>query len=99
MSEHAYLADLLDETKLFVRRFVVVGETELDAIALWNAHTFVYDCGRATPYLHPHSPEPGSGKTTLLEVLELLARAAVLADNITESVLFRLIESLRPICR
>jgi hypothetical protein len=96
VSARAYLTDLLDETRLFVRRFVVVGETELDAIALWNAHTFVYDCGRATPYLHPHSPEPGSGKTTLLDVLELTARDAIQADGLSEAALFRLIDKNRP---
>jgi hypothetical protein len=92
VSPHPYLADLLDETRLLVRRFVVVGETELDAISLWNAHTFVYDCGRASPYLHPHSPEPGSGKTTLLDVLELIARDAIQADGLSEAALFRLID-------
>ena len=40
----------------------------------WVAHTYVYDCARATPYLHFHSPEPGSGKTAALEVLQLVCR-------------------------
>jgi integrase len=96
MSVHAYLADLLAETRIFVRRFVVVGEPELDAMALWNAHTYVYDCAQATPYLHPHSPEPGSGKTTLLDVLEQTACGAIQADNLTEASLFRMIAKLRP---
>jgi hypothetical protein len=96
MTPHDYLADLLEQTMAFVRRFVVIGETELVAIALWNAHTFVYDLAPATPYLHPHSPEPGSGKTTLLDVLALTARGAIQADNLTEAVLFRLIDEERP---
>lgn len=91
-----YLAELLNETRLFVRRFVVIGDSELDAITLWNAHTFVYDTAAATPYLHPYSPEPGSGKTTLLDVLELTARDAVQADGVSEAVLFRMIDKLRP---
>jgi hypothetical protein len=93
---HPYLADLLDETKVFVRRFVVVGDTELDAIALWNAHTYVYDCAPATPYLHPHSPEPGSGKTTLLDLLELTACKAIQADGLSEAALFRLVDQRHP---
>jgi Protein of unknown function (DUF3631) len=96
VSVHAYLADLLAETRIFIRRFVVVGGAELDAIALWNAHTYVYDCAQASPYLHPHSPEPGSGKTTLLDVLELTACGAIQADNLTEASLFRMIAKLRP---
>ena len=89
---HPYLGDLLGQTQQFVRSFVVVDEHQLTATALWNAHTYVYDCARATPYLHPHSPEPGSGKTTLLDVLEVTARNAIQADNLTEAVLFRLID-------
>jgi Protein of unknown function (DUF3631) len=93
---HPYLADQLDKTKTFVRRFVVVGEHELTAAALWNAHTFAYESARATPYLHPHSPEPGSGKTTFLDVLELTARQAVQADGLSEAALYRLIAKVRP---
>ena len=96
MSPHPYLADQLQKTSAFMRRFVVVGERELTAVALWNAHTYVYDCAPATPYLHPYSPEPGSGKTTLLDVLEVLACNAVQADNLTEAVLFRMIDKKRP---
>ena len=70
---HSYLADLLTETRTLVRRFVVVGDVELDAIAIWNAHTYVYDLAPATPYL-THTPEPGSGKTTLLDVLAVTAQ-------------------------
>jgi hypothetical protein len=87
---------VLDGSRKFIRRFVVVGPVELDAIALWNAHTYVYETATATPYLHPYSPEPGSGKTTLLDVLELVARDAVQADNLTEAVLFRMIDTLHP---
>src|SRR5262249_705755 len=85
------IGPLLDSSRAFVRRFVILGDIEADAVALWNAHTYVYRCAPATPYLHPYSPEPGSGKTTLLEVLALLARDAITADNLTEAVLFRMI--------
>jgi Protein of unknown function (DUF3631) len=93
---HGFLADLLDQSVEFVRRFVVFGAIEADAVALWNAHTYVYDFAPATPYLHPHSPEPSSGKTTLLDVLSTTARHAIQADNLTEAVLFRLIDKERP---
>jgi hypothetical protein len=96
MSAHPYLGHLLTETRTLVRRVVVVGDRELDAVALWNAHTYVYECGRATPYLHPHSPEPGSGQTTLLDALELTAWNAVQADSLSEAALFRMIDKRRP---
>jgi hypothetical protein len=93
---HPYLADLLDETVAFIRRYVVFGDLEADACAIWNAHTYVYDRASATPYLHPHSPDPGSGKTTLLDVLSVIACDAQQVDNMTEAVLFRLIDSRKP---
>jgi hypothetical protein len=40
---HPYLADLLEQTVAFIRRFVVFGDLEADACAIWNAHTYVYD--------------------------------------------------------
>jgi hypothetical protein len=96
VSAHPYLAAELEKTKILVRRFVVVGKHELTAIVLWNGSTYVYELARATPYLHPHSPEPGSGKTTLLDVLELTACNAVQADGLSEAALFRLIAKVRP---
>lgn|GEM_PF-1748471 len=94
--ENPTLAALLNHTVSFVRRFVVFDAVAADAVALWNAHTYVYDCAPASPYLHPYSPEPGSGKTTLLDVLELTARNAVQADNLTEAVLYRMIDKKHP---
>ena len=90
------LGDLLEQVRVFVRRFVVIGDREAIAVALWVAHTYVYDTAQATPYLHPYSPEPGSGKTTLLDVLALVARNAIQADNLTEAVLFRMIDAKQP---
>jgi hypothetical protein len=81
---------------MWLRRHVVIGVTEANAIALWNAHTYVSDLGRATPYLHFHSPEPGSGKTTALDLLEATARDAIQADGLSEAALFRLIDKRRP---
>jgi hypothetical protein len=91
------LADLLDATASFSRRYVVFGsDAQVSAVALWTAHTYSFECGPATPYLYPHSPEPGSGKTTLLEVLGVTAANAIQVDNLTEAVLFRLIDTKQP---
>lgn len=93
---HPFLADLLCDARSFVRRFIVVGDVELDTIALWIAHTYVFDLAYATPYLHAHSPEPGSGKTTLLDVLGVLVKNPIEADNLTEATLFRLVQAKTP---
>lgn len=94
--EHEYLGTVLDQTVEFVHRYVVLGDHAADVVALWTAHSYVFECAPATPYLHPFSPEPGSGKTTLLDVLAVVARNAIQADNLTEAVLFRLIDAKKP---
>jgi putative DNA primase/helicase len=90
------LASLLDDTEAFFRRHVLVADPEAWAIVLWQAHTYVYDTARATPYLHFLSPDPGSGKTTALEVSEVVARAGMTADDLTGPALFRVIDKRRP---
>jgi hypothetical protein len=90
------LADTLAEVAAFFRRFVVVGDQEAEATALWVGHTYVCETANATPYLHFFSPEPGSGKSTALDVLSVLSRNAVQADNLTEAVLFRMIDKQHP---
>jgi Protein of unknown function (DUF3631) len=90
------LAEHLERTRSFFRRFVVVGDAEADAVALWVAHTYVFETARATPYLNFWSPEVGSGKTTALEVLETISRAGLTADDLSGAALFRLVESRRP---
>jgi hypothetical protein len=87
---------LLDAATAQVRRYVVVGEHELIAIALWIAHTYLYDVASATPYLNAYSPEPGSGKTTLLDVLSVMACRPFQVDNLSEAALFRLIDQEKP---
>ena len=59
---------LLDRVELFVRRYVVLDDSQAAAAALWVAHSHAVDAARATPYMHISSAEPESGKTRLLEV-------------------------------
>lgn len=95
-AQSPHLSALLDKTGVCVRRYVVLGPHELIATALWNAHTYTYECARATPYLHATSPEPGSGKTTFLDVLEMTACDALQVDGLSEAALFRLIAKVKP---
>lgn len=87
---------LLDDVRAFVRRFVVLDDAQADAVALWIAHTHVFDAFGCTPYLAITSPEKRSGKTRLLEVLELLVRRALPTANISDAALFRVIDKQRP---
>ncbi len=90
------LAAVLEDLRRYYRRYVVVPERQADTIALWCAHTFVYNAFRVTPYLHFWSPEPGSGKTLSLEILEPVARAGFSADDLTGPVLYRFVDKSKP---
>jgi hypothetical protein len=90
------LAQLLEDARSFFRRYVVVDTLQGDTVALWTAHSYVFDCARATPYLYFWSPEYGSGKTTALEVLEVVSRDGLTVDDLSGAALFRLIEARHP---
>src|SRR5579859_3080083 len=49
--------DVLDATARFLRRYVVLGDAELTAAALWVVHTHTFDAAEATPYLAINSAE------------------------------------------
>jgi hypothetical protein len=90
------LAQLLEEAWAFFRSHIVVDELQADTVALWIAHSYVFQCARATPYLYFWSPEYGSGKTTALEVLEVVTRDGLTVDDLSAAALYRLIEKRHP---
>lgn len=58
-----HLAALLEEVEHFTRRFVVMGNAEAIAVALWVAHTHAIEAAGSTPYLHVTSPTKRCGKS------------------------------------
>jgi hypothetical protein len=90
------IAELLDMTETFVRRFVVLGEAGYVAVPLWVAHTWAIESTDTTSYLHVTSPEWESGKSRLLEVIEQLVRRPIYAASMTSAVLYRAVQSLKP---
>jgi Protein of unknown function (DUF3631) len=83
-------AELLDDAKAFLARFVVYpSEHALVAHTLWIAHTWLMDAWESTPRIAFLSPEPGSGKSRALEVTEPLVPRPVHAVNTTPAYLFR----------
>jgi hypothetical protein len=87
---------VLEDVRSFVRRYVVATDEQLDMLALWIAHTYVYFAFYCTPYLNITSPEKRSGKTRLLEVLDLVVREAIQTVNISDAALFRAINEKKP---
>jgi Protein of unknown function (DUF3631) len=87
---------ILEDTRRFVRRFVVLTDPQADTVALWIAHTHAIEAAETTPYLAVTSAEKRSGKTRLLEVLELVVHEALPTANTSDAALFRSISKLDP---
>lgn len=88
------LADLLDQTRDFVRRFIVFPADEhAEAVALWIVHTHAVEAFDFTPYLSINSPLKRCGKSTLLDVLKLTAARSWPVVSPSPAVLFRKIEA------
>ena len=90
------LAALLDQVVAFIRRYVVMDARQVDAAALWVAHTHVIEVADVTPYLHVTSAEKRSAKTLLLEVAELLVAKAWPTGRVTAAVLARKVDAEQP---
>jgi hypothetical protein len=89
-------AGLLDAIVEAIRRHVILRPEAVVAIALWIAHTYVYELFQHTPRLSVTSPLKRCGKSTLLDVLRTLSYRPLKADNISASGVFRTVEALRP---
>lgn len=87
---------LLEDVVRFVRKFVVLNDSQADAVALWIAHTHVIDAAHTTPYLAVTSALKRSGKSRLREVLGLVVREPLSASSISDAALFRAVEKYTP---
>ncbi len=92
----ASAAAMLDEVAAFIRRFVVLLPEQVDALALWVAHTHLLNAAETTPYLSITSAEKRSGKTRLLETLEALVARPWYTGRATPAVLARKIDAEKP---
>jgi putative DNA primase/helicase len=95
--ERVTTACLLNDLASAIRRHLIVPEAASDAIALWVAHTWVYERFDHTPRLAITSPTKRCGKSTLLDILRATCRRPLKADNISASGIFRTVSSLAPL--
>jgi hypothetical protein len=95
-AQHHDVRRLLDEVRRFVRRFVVLNESQADVIALWVLHTHAIAAAETTPYLEISSAEKESGKTRLLETLEFLVARPWLTGRTSISALARKVDAEQP---
>jgi putative DNA primase/helicase len=90
-------ADVLDEVARRFGYYVALPPHAADAIALWTGHTHAFEAFVHTPRLNFRSPDKGCGKTTVLDVCATMCPRPCRTENMTAAVLFRLVESHRPI--
>lgn len=89
-------AELLNEIRKTLLRFLVLPKHADIIIPLWILHAWALPCFDVSPFLVVVSPVKQCGKTTLLITLQWLTPRSVLAGNLSESVLFRFIEMHEP---
>src|SRR5437763_13349 len=86
----------IDDLRKFIRRYVVLDDEELLAVALWSVHTYNFQLWEQSPYLAVTSPEKQCGKSRLLEVLECVTARPWKAILPSEAVTYRKISLRAP---
>jgi putative DNA primase/helicase len=85
-------AQVLGEVSSRFSLYVVLPPGAADAIALWTAHTHVFEAFFQTPRLNLYSPERGCGKTTTMDVLASMVPRPIRTENLTAPTLFRAVD-------
>jgi hypothetical protein len=89
-------AALLNGLSSTVREYVIISDTQADAVALWIVHTHAHDASDVSPKLILKSAQKRSGKTRLVGLLERLVAKPISVSGITAAALLRIIEMHAP---
>jgi putative DNA primase/helicase len=89
-------AEVLDEVRGLFDRYLVLGNGCAELLALWVAHTYLFDAFDHTGYLAIVSPQRRSGKTTTLTVLASVVRRPLPAGNVSPAAVYRVIQDQQP---
>jgi len=87
---------LLDEACKSIRKYVVLSDPQVAAVALWALFTHAFDAFHVAPLLIVTSPVRESGKGLLFDVLSHLVKKPLWSSNTSPSSLFRLVEAQAP---
>lgn len=90
------VAELLDEVRATIRRFIVCDPPTVTATALWIAFTWIIDHAQVAPMAIITAPEKRCGKTQLLDVMGRLSMRGLFASSISPAATFRVIEAKSP---
>jgi hypothetical protein len=89
-------AALLDALRHRFARYVVLPAHADVALALWVAHTWVFECFDVTPYLSITSPTRRCGKTVLMTLLYWLSCRGKKTDSMSKSAIYRSVTGEKP---
>jgi hypothetical protein len=89
-------SSLLEDLKVWVRRYVVVSDDQLNVLAAWVLHTWAMEAAECTPYLHVTAPEKGCGKSRVLETLEAVVWQSCMSGGMTAAALLRTVHEEKP---
>lgn len=82
--------------KTVLKRHIYFEEYKAAVVALWIMKTWCFDAFKTAPVLAITALTKGAGKTQLLMLLKYLCRNPLMASDITQAALFRIIEKKCP---
>ncbi|HVQ64713.1 MAG TPA: DUF3631 domain-containing protein, partial [Terriglobia bacterium] len=94
--EAVYCAELLDEIRGVIRRYIVLPATSADAIALWIVLAWCAEVVHIMPMLSIVAATMRSGKSTLAELVRNLCPRGLLVSSLTSAALFRAVDKYHP---
>jgi putative DNA primase/helicase len=90
------VADVLVELRDLFARYLVLPVGAAVVMALWVAHTYIFDRFDHTGFLAIVSPQRRSGKTTTLTVVSSVVSRPLPAGNVSPAAVYRVIQDQRP---
>ena len=86
----------LDEIAQFISRFIYAKPCELDALAVWIAHTYVYNAFAYTPRLGVFAEQENAGKSTVLKMILAMGNNPVKTMNASSNAIYAIIAQRHP---
>jgi hypothetical protein len=89
-------AELLETCCQWIQRFIVVSGDQKAILAAWILHTWTFEAGDITPYLHITAPERECGKSDLMRAVAVVSACPVRSGGMTAAALVRCIDAKKP---
>ena len=90
-------ASLIDALKEDLRRYLVLSDEAATIVAFWMLFAYTYEAFSHCPRLSIVSPTKNCGKSTLVDWLAAVLPRALVTENLTVAVLFRVVDAHRAI--